>query len=157
MSLASITGQEFLDLFPPFLPSVGNYWRPPVVPRDARYALPSLSWLRNEYRAYFRAELERLDLTSWSAEDHDCDNSAALYAAHAQICKAKMKLGDGLALAVAYIEYYRSSVAPYGMHAICAAAVEDRRLVFVEPAYEYGCDVTQLTPTEQSSVRLIII
>lgn len=157
MSLSTITGQEFLDLFPTFVPSAGNYWRSPVVPRDTRYVLPRLSWLRGEFRTYFRAELERLGLTAWSPEDHDCDNSAALYAAHAQICKARMKLGDGLALAVAYIEYYRSAVEPYGMHAICAAAVEAKRLVFIEPAYEYGCDLIELTPTEQSSIRLIII
>lgn len=156
MNLATINGPEFLTLFPAFVPGNGTWLRQTSI-RDDRYALPEVSWLRGDYRGYFRRELERLGLTSWSEGDNDCDNRADIYRVHAQICKAAMKLGDGLALAVAYIEYYRSAVAPFGWHAINAAAVEDRRLIFIEPAYEAGSDVTFLTLEEQSSIRVIEI
>lgn len=157
--LATITGYQFAAELPryagrpsvPLLPNNSPLLRNIHV-RDARYALPKLSWLRGEYRRYFRAELERLDLTKWSPEDNDCDNRADLYRVHAQICKGRMKLGDGLALAVAYIEYFNTRA--NGWHAINAAAIAPDAIVYIEPSYEYGCDVTHLTAEEQSSIRL---
>jgi hypothetical protein len=152
MKLATITGPEFLALFPSYMPQAGSPARRIAV-RDDRYALPQLSWLRGEFRSYYRRELERLGLTKWSAGDNDCDNRADLYRVLAQVCKAAMHLGDGHALAVAYIEYF--NVRAGGWHAINAAAVEGRRLVFIEPAYEAGSDVTMLMPAETASIRAI--
>lgn len=152
--LTTISGADVYEMVRNLVPTAPNVALQLSI-RDARYALPQLSWLRQEFRSYYRRELERLGLTNWSAEDNDCDNRADLYRVLAQVCKARMKLGDGLALAVCYIEYYRSAVAPFGMHAINAAVVEGPRLVFIEPAYEYGSDVVSLTPDEQASIRLV--
>lgn len=154
MKLTTITALDFLGRFPEYLPQADSSARRVSI-RDSHYALPQLSWLRGEFRDYYRRELFLLDLIHWSAEDNDCDNRADLYRVLAQVCKARMRLGDGLALAVAYIEYWNARAKKPGWHAINAAVVENRQLVLIEPAYETGSDVIKLLPAEYLSIRAI--
>lgn len=154
MKFATVTAHQIAAMLPTFRQQHGTAFRQLQV-RDDLYALPELSWLRREYRGYFRAELERLGLTKWSREDNDCDNRADLYRVQAQICKGRMRLGDGLALAVGYVEYYNTRAA--GWHAINLACVAGPTLAFIEPAYETGCDVTYLSMEDQASIRLLEI
>lgn len=154
MKLATISADEFLARFPAYDPVPDSPVRR-VWPRDDHYALPQLSWLRGEFRNYYRAELFRLNLTQWSKQDNDCDNRADLYRALAGVCKGHMRLGDGLSLAVAYIEYWNVRAAVPGWHAINAAAIEGGALVYIEPSYEAGTDLVALLPAESRTIRAI--
>ena len=131
-----ITGREFLALLP------GNGGPPPA---DAAYVTVTRSFLA-EYGPQFRNWMIDQGLWKWSTK-HDCDDKATLYRAVAgRVMVETPRWLDAESLEIAEIWYACDTG---GAHAINAAVLDDRTVVFVEPQ---GPEFVTLSAQEQDSI-----
>jgi hypothetical protein len=130
---------------------------------DSDYAVPSLSYLVDEFCPFYRKELKRLGLGVWEPQ-WDCDDFAWQF--YTQIrwahYRTKQSMAEGVSVGVCYyMAGARAEDGTGGGHAINFAVVgdaTDRQLVFIEPQYAGVQDpILNLNDHELKSIWFINI
>lgn len=120
---------------------------------DSEYALPTETWLLNDFKEATIANLKKLGIDTYAKEANDCDDFAWTVAGLARIGNARQGCKKALAFGV-----FAYKTDEGGLHAINFSVVRvganDYRLIFIEP--QTGCEV-ELSRSERTNCLFFIV